>query len=218
MPRARGKPGPPCETCAHREVDAINLAIASGVSIKAIAKRYDVSVASLYRHARRPRCLPPQLRAKLIAGPSVEGIDLDKLREGESQSLLMNIIGLRLRLLGALAVAEEAGDGSMISKLSGQIHQNLELSAKVNGVLGAGSTTINNNLFVLPDYIALRAAITRALAAHPRARAEVAEALHALEAQAARDIGSETRALQFAVDPRKAARVSDAVEVSDGAG
>jgi transposase-like protein len=185
-------------------VDNINLAIASGVSIKAIAKRYEVSVASLYRHARRPRCLPPQLKAKLIAGPTVEGVDLDKLRESESQSLLMNIIGLRLRLLGALRVAEEVGDGSMIAKLSGQVHQNLELSAKVNGVLGAGSTTINNNLFVLPDYIELRAAITRALAPYPQARAELAEALHALEAKAAKDISSETRTLQFAGAPRKA--------------
>jgi hypothetical protein len=67
----------------------------------------------------------------------------------------------------ALALAEEVGDGSMIAKL-GQVHQNLELSAKVNGVLGAGSTIINNNLFVLPDYIELRAAITRALAGHPQ--------------------------------------------------
>ena len=38
--------------------------------------------------------MPPQLRAKLIAGPSIEGVDLDKLRERESQSLLMNLIGL----------------------------------------------------------------------------------------------------------------------------
>src|SRR3954451_16669993 len=121
----RGKKGPQCATCAHREVAAINLAIARGVTLRAIAKRYNVGEASLYRHARRPHCLPPQLKAKLIAGPSIEGIDLDKIRENESQSLLMNLIGLRNRLFAALDSAEEVGDGSMLSRVSGQLHHNL---------------------------------------------------------------------------------------------
>jgi hypothetical protein len=46
-----------------------------------------VSTDSLYRHAKNH--FPPQLRAKLIAGPDID-LDLDRLHETESQSLLAN--------------------------------------------------------------------------------------------------------------------------------
>jgi len=76
--------GKACTVCAHREAAAIDLALARGVGTGAIARRYDVSTDSLYRH--RKAHLPAQLRARLIAGPDTE-IDLDRLRETESQSL-----------------------------------------------------------------------------------------------------------------------------------
>lgn len=192
----RGKKGPQCETCSHREVAAINLALARGVSPRAIAKRYDIGEASLYRHARRPHCLPPQLKAKLLAGPSIAGIDLDKLRENESQSLLMNLIGLRNRLFAALDSAEEVGDGSMLSRVSGQIHHNLELTGKLLGDLGAG-TTINTNIFLLPSYVQMRVELVKALGPYPEARQAVAQVLHGLESSAAKDIAADTRVLEF---------------------
>ena len=111
--------------CRHREVNAINLAIASGVNAVALAKRYKLSHDAIYRHAKRPHCLPPQLRAKLLAGPRLS-VDPDKLKESESQSLLMNLVALRHRLFATLSVAEEAGDGGMIAKLASQLHHNLE--------------------------------------------------------------------------------------------
>src|SRR5665647_371044 len=100
--------GRQCLTCRHRERGAIDLALARGVSLGALAKRYGLGPDSLQRHARNH--LPPQLRASLLCGPSIEGIDLDKLREVESQSLLMNLVNLRNRLFASLDVAEEAGD------------------------------------------------------------------------------------------------------------
>lgn len=191
------KKGPECHVCRHRELAAVNLALARGVSPRAIAKRYEIGEASLYRHARRPHCLPPQLKAKLIAGPSIEGIDLDKIRENESQSLLMNLIGLRNRLFAALDSAEEVGDGSMLSRVSGQLHHNLELTGKLLGDLGAG-TTVNHNLFVLPSYVEMRVALVKALAPYPEARQAVASVLHGLESRAAKDIAAETQVLKFA--------------------
>src|SRR4051812_5422315 len=103
-----------CRCCVHRERAAIDLALARGVSAYAISKRYCIGVDSIYRHAKNH--LPPQLRAKLIGGPDSD-IDLDKLREAESQSLLANLVALRHRLFASLDVAEEAGDGNMISRL-----------------------------------------------------------------------------------------------------
>ena len=63
--------------------------------------------------------MPPQLRATLLAGPSIEGIDLDKLRDNETQSLLPNLIALRGRLFASLDAAEEAGDATCLPAWQG---------------------------------------------------------------------------------------------------
>jgi hypothetical protein len=83
------KGGAKCLVCSHREAANINLALARGVTVTALSRRYKVSTDSLYRHSSNH--LPPQLRAKLIAGPDLD-IDLDKLKESESQSLLGNLV------------------------------------------------------------------------------------------------------------------------------
>ena len=128
------------------------------MSVRALARRYKVGTDSLYRHSNNH--LPPQLRASLIAGPDLD-IDLDKLRETESQSLLANLVALRQRLFSSLDVAEEAGDGNMLSRLAGQLHNNLEITGKLLGDLGTGSTTINNVL-VMPAYVEMRVELVRA--------------------------------------------------------
>ena len=61
------------------------------------------------------------MRAKLIAGPDLADIDLPRLRETESQSLLLHLVSLRHRLFYALDLAEEHGDGHMLGMLSSQI-------------------------------------------------------------------------------------------------
>jgi hypothetical protein len=111
----------------------------------ALARRYRIGADSLYRH--RKGHLPPQLRAALLAGPDIE-IDLDKLRETESQSLLANLIAIRRRLFASLDAAEEHGDGNMISRVAGQLHHNLEITGKLLGDLGVGTTSITNILIV----------------------------------------------------------------------
>ena len=60
----------------------------------ALARRYRLGPDSVYRHSKAH--LPPQLRAALLAGPDLD-IDLDRLRETESQSLLANLIAIRRR-------------------------------------------------------------------------------------------------------------------------
>jgi hypothetical protein len=60
-----------CTVCSHREHAAIDLGLARGVSVRALAKRYRLGSDSIYRHSRAH--LPPQLRATLIAGPSTTG-------------------------------------------------------------------------------------------------------------------------------------------------
>ena len=110
--------------------------------------------------------MPPQLRAALLAGPDL-AVDLDKLRETESQSLLANIIAIRRRLFASLDTAEEFSDGHLITRVASQLHTNLELTAKLLGDLGVGSTTINNVL-IMPPYVEMRVELVRALHHFPK--------------------------------------------------
>ena len=80
-----------CTVCRHRERSQVDLALARGVSVLALSKRFSLSNDAMYRHAKAH--LPAQLRAKLIAGPAVD-IDLDRLRETD-QSLLANLAACR---------------------------------------------------------------------------------------------------------------------------
>ena len=137
-----------CTICSHRELAQIDMALARGVAAPAIARRFKLGVHSVYRHARSH--LPPQLRASLLAGPDLAGVDLDRLKESESQSLLANLVGLRHRLFAALDTAEEYNDGGMLTRVASALHANLELTGKLLGDLGIGSTTINNVL-ILPQ-------------------------------------------------------------------
>jgi hypothetical protein len=162
------KGGQRCTVCSHREYAAIDLAIARGVSVTAISRRYKLSTDAIYRH--RTNHLSAALRAKLLAGPDSD-IDLDRLRETESQSLLSNLVTLRHRLFASLDTAEEVGDGTMISRLAGQLHQNLEITGKLLGDLVVGSTTINNVL-VMPQYVELRVALVKALAPYSEAKVD----------------------------------------------
>jgi hypothetical protein len=178
------KRGPACSVCSHRERAQIDMALARGVSAGALARRYKLGTDSLYRHARNH--LPPQLRASLLAGPDLEGVDLDKLKETESQSLLANLVALRHRLFAALDTAEEFNDAGMLTRVSSQLHANLELTGKLLGDLSAGTTNVN--VLIMPQYVELRVALVQALASFPEARQAVAAVLHQLESKAAADI------------------------------
>jgi hypothetical protein len=185
------KHGRQCNCCRHRELAGINLALARGVSVRALAIRYRVTRDSLYRHQKNH--LPPQLRAQLLSGPDLS-IDLDRLRETESQSLLANLVNLRGRLFSSLDVAEEAGDGNMLARVAGQLHTNLDITARLVGSLSNGHTTINNVL-IMPAYVELRVSLVNALRPFPEAARAVAETLHIIEHKAAEAIKADTREL-----------------------
>ena len=100
----------------------------------------------------------------------------------ESDRLL---VALRLRLFGALDAAEENGDGHMLSRISGQLHHNLEITGKLVGSLASGATSVTN---VFRPTFHLRVELVRALAAFPDARQAVAQVLHRLEHTAAEQV------------------------------
>jgi hypothetical protein len=190
MPRA-AHAGRQCTVCQHRELSGIDLALARGVSIRALAKRYQLHRDAIYRHQKNH--LPPQMRAKLIAGPDLS-IDLDKLRETESQSLLANLVALRGRLFSALDVGEEHGDSNMVARIAAQLHHNLEITGKLLGDLSVGHTTVNNVL-IQPAYVEMRIDLVDALRPFPEAARAVAAVLHRNESKAAAAITAQPREL-----------------------
>lgn len=184
--------GTQCSVCQHREAAGINLALARRVATTALSKRYGVSTDSLKRH--RANHMPPQLRAQLLAGPDIEGVDLDKLRETESQSLLLHLVALRNRLFATLDVAENCADGNMLARIAAQLHRNFELVGKLLGDLAVGGTTVNNVL-IAPQYLEMRIELVRALMPFPEARAAVAQVLHAIEDKSAAAVAADRREL-----------------------
>lgn len=174
-----GKPGPACTVCQHRERAAIELALARNVPFAALARRYKMGTDPLRRHAKNH--MPPQLRAQLLAGPELP-MDLDRLRETESQSLLANIVAIRHRLFAMMDRCEEVTDTAGAQRVAGQLHRNLELTGKLLGDLSTG-TTINNNILISPVYIEMRTELVRALRDHPEARQAVAQVLYGLESK-----------------------------------
>lgn len=180
-----------CTVCRHRERAAIELAVARGVSVRALAKRYRLGIDAIYRHVRNH--FPEQLRAQLLAGPETD-IDLDRLKEVESQSLLANLVSLRQRLLEGVSVAEENGDANMLARVAAQLHRNFELTGRLLGDLAVGSTTINN-ILIQPQYVELRVSLVRALTPFPEAKQAVAQVLHAAENNAAQALKSQPREL-----------------------
>ena len=190
--RHRARFRPQCTVCRHRERAGIDLALARGMSACAVARRYRLGHDSVYRHVRNGH-LPAQLRAQLLAGPDL-AIDLNKLRETESQSLLANLVSLRHRLFASLDSAEEVGDGLMLARIAGQLHHNLEITGKLLGDLGVGSTSITNVL-IQPAYVEMRFELVRALGPYPEARQAAAKVLHEIESKAAADITADTREL-----------------------
>ena len=180
-----------CTICSHRELAQIDMALARGVAAPAIARRFKLGVHSVYRHARSH--LAPQLRASLLAGPDLAGVDLDKLKESECQSLLANLVSLRHRLFAALDTAEEFNDGGMLTRVASALHANLELTGKLLGDLGVGTTNITNIL--MPRNISRCASHWCRRWQNSRRPGLRSRTLHQIEVKAADDITANKRDL-----------------------
>jgi len=158
----------------------------------ALGNRYGLSHDALYRH--RKAHLPPQVRARLIAGPALDGVDLERLHEQESQSILANLVAIRQRLFAQLDACEEHGDGGGVVRVVGALHRNIELTGELVGRLNLG-TVVNQNILIQPMYLELRVELVRALQPFAEARQAVAQVLRALEGRSAEQVAADTREL-----------------------
>jgi hypothetical protein len=172
---------PRCTVCAHGERGAIEASLCRGTSYRALSKRHGLSVAALGRHRRShvPEPLRDKLGALALVGCEVS---LDALRRDESAGLLGHLVNQRARLYAILDLAEDQ-DLKVAAAIHARLTATLELTAKLLDQIGGHSTTIQNNLIVAPEYLALRAALLKALAPPEfrAARQAVSVALRAIE-------------------------------------
>jgi hypothetical protein len=100
----------------------------------------------------------------------------------EADALLDQVRDLQRRTLSILDKTEAADELTTALAAIAQARRNLELLGKLAGELQQeGATTVNIALVEHPDYARYSAAIAAALAPHPEARWDVAQALRGIE-------------------------------------
>jgi hypothetical protein len=111
--------------------------------------------------------------------------DLEKLRIDESEGLLQNLATQRARLLLLQDNAMDTENPGLATQISGAIHRNLELVGKYLGEFAQHQIRTTVSVLVAPEYLQMRAALVRALAPYPDAKAAVAAVLHQIERKVA---------------------------------
>jgi hypothetical protein len=164
MPRA-------CTICVHPERQSIEDGVSQGLSsYRIIANRYRISVGAIQRH---------------VAGHLMQAIQQVKTRQEEQSGS---------RALDNLALAEEylitilrlplsatGRDIALTIRVLGELRQQSELRAKLEGELDGHSITIT----AIPEWQELRTLLLETLSAHPQARRDVIHALEVYHAQGA---------------------------------
>lgn len=176
-----------CSVCQHRERARIEYALARGGSRRAVGERFGVSGDACWRHWRHH--VQPELKAAHVAGQIKSLSELQSLVAEENGSILENLRITRGALYHLLEGAIVANDRNGVAILTGRIHENLGMVARLTGELAKVNGSVFNtqvNILVSPAYLELRTLLIRALARFPEARREVVAALEKIESDAMR--------------------------------
>ena len=114
--------GRTCATCIHPEHEAIDKALLAGQPYRSVARQYEASPPSVYRHQQDH--LPAAM---------VKALEVAQVAHGGS--LLEQLNGLQIKALGILTRAEQAGDLRTALMAVREVRSTLELVGKVTGEL-----------------------------------------------------------------------------------
>jgi hypothetical protein len=137
-----GRPG---ARDSHGERHRVELALASGVSLRAVARKFGVSRDAAWRHQRNH--VTPERRAQLVAGP----LKVSELAEKAAQEgmALVDYLGLMRSSLMHGHLAAEAGGRPGAALLAARVLECLRLQGQVTGDLTrTAATTVNNTLIL----------------------------------------------------------------------
>jgi hypothetical protein len=174
----------PCQVCRHPDKWRVELLRAGGASLDSLASKFNLDRDAIWRHWHQH--VTDEAKASYLCGPAdMEKLAVKAAQEGDS--VLDYLRMCRSTLVAQLAAMNEAGDARGATYVAAQLTRTLEAMARVTGEIGdlARSVVItNNNVQILhhPGFAQVQAALMRALAAHPAARADVVLALRSLDA------------------------------------
>ena len=189
-----------CTICKHPARPQIDLAIATGLSKRAIAERFSVSPDAVWRHGQSH--LTPEVRAALATKLLQRDGDMRRVLLEEGTGVVEALKAIRGPLFGLFLVAIDAGDSKAATALAARLHESLALAAKLTGELAPQAGVTVTNILLSPDFQRLRAELMRALARHPEARAEVAAVFRQAGLQAATEMGAPASKIVEAEPPR----------------
>ena len=142
-----------CLSCAHPQIGEINFAICKGVPILAIAKKYNLTAASLYSHARNH--IPDNYRKIISAGIYADIDDLlKKCTTGDAQTL--DLLDAAISgTFNAWSLAFANGSQAGMTAHGSQLRQFLELRSKINRELVPNPGSVTNNILLSGDVSSL---------------------------------------------------------------
>ena len=177
-----------CTICNHPSRPQIDLALATGLSKRAVAQRVEVSRDAVWRHAQAH--LTAEMRAALATKLLQREGDTRRILLEEGAGVTEALKAIRGPLFGLFLAAIDTGDHKAAAALSGRLHENLALVAKLTGELVPHAGTSITNVLLSPDFQRLRAELIRVLARYPEAQAEVAAVFRQAGLRAATEIGA----------------------------
>ena len=180
--------GPRCTICNHPARPQIDLAIATGVAKRAIAERFQVSRDAVWRHAQAH--MTAEMRAALATKLLQREGDTRRILLEEGAGVSEALKAIRGPLFGLFLAAVDTGDNRAATALSGRLHENLALVAKLTGELVPHAGTTITNILLSPDFQRLRAELIRVLARYPEAQAQVAAVFRQAGLRAATEMGA----------------------------
>ena len=170
-----------CSICRHESAGRIDLMLARRVPLRVIAAKFEVTPSALCRH--RSNHMTPQVKAALALGGPKTTLDLERLRQDESESLLQSLVAHRGRIWVLVDQAEDDGDLRAAAVLHKRILEIWELEARFLRELTSGDVHVTQNVLILPAYVEARTLILQSLRPFPDASRAVADALREIEAE-----------------------------------
>jgi len=157
-----------CSICTHPDAPSINMALVNRRPFRNLAQQFSVPVWSVLRHHDEH---VPEVLSKAREAADVANAD----------DLLEQVRALRSKSLSILLAAEQAGD--LRTALSGvrTALACLELLAELSQQLDRRPVV---NVLMAPEWLTVRATLTRTLEPYPEARRAVVASLVQLEATA----------------------------------
>lgn len=177
-----------CTICIHPARPQIDLAIATGLSKRAIAQRFEVSPDAVWRHNQAH--LTAEMRAAMTVRLLQREGDVRRILLEEGAGVVEALKAIRGPLFGLFLMAVDTGDSKVAAALSGRLHESLALSAKLSGELIPHAAVSITNVLLSPDFIRLRSELLRVLQRYPAARDEVAAVFRRAGLKAVAEIGA----------------------------